>query len=183
MNYDKEDEWDWSDTWWLIKRRVKDFYWQLQYRFNPRHKYHIINIRGADGVDFSFHYSDINHRMLYANFKLLCEFIEHEDVGIARINWESDPGHSHAIREMRALYFWWKFQRQADIDEADAMFDKIWKDSVGNEKFPWNNINETLSKTRNHPLDTEYENLRNYVDTIDDKQLERLVKIRNYLWT
>ena len=165
--------------------RIKDIKYWFLYRFHPKYRYHVIKFAEPG-------WCDRDHAILLCCFKLLVEFIDKEvdSPTNVKIDWEADPSHSHAIREMRSLYFWWKFQRDRDEQERSDLFEKIYNDCKKNKPDPWANpndpevgINPLYDSMHQHPDYTEYENLDAYVETIDDKQLDRLMKIRGFMWT
>jgi hypothetical protein len=162
-------------------RWLRDIGWWFQYRFNPKHRYHVIRFAEPGWIDR-------DHAMLRCCFMLLDEFLTKEPIEL--IDWNSDPEHRHAITEMRLLHFWWKHQRDADNREARDLFDRIWKDCRRTAPDPFDDpnddetgVNPFFDKLDSHPLYPEWQNLHEHVDTIDQKQLERLVKVRRYMWT
>ena len=56
----------------FITKHVSKWWMQLQYRFNPKHKYHLVDTGLTPG------YYEIDERMIHAMFSLLVSFVERE---------------------------------------------------------------------------------------------------------
>lgn len=161
----------------VIHRKLRDAKWWLFHRFHPSHRYHVIKF-GKPG------WYDRDHAMLLVCFQLLDEFLTKENVGT--IDWTATPDHRHGMTEMRLLHFWWKHQRAADIKERDDLFRRIYDDSKRNSptgELDWIDDPTLFERFDEHPLRADYENLNDYVETIDQKQLKRLIEIREFMWT
>ena len=121
-------------------------------------RYHLIDLRGH--ADYDWGWIDRDHAMWIACFALLVDYVEKENP-FEFINWESDDGHSNAAKEIRALYEWWKTGRKTEHDAHRAM-------PVDNYRGPswdaWCAENDRL-------------------EAKDEEMLDRLMKIRGYLWT
>lgn len=86
---------------WLIK----ETYWKVRHLTTDR--YHILNISSKENK-WSYGYSDIRERMLYASFALLVEFVEIESNDVC---WEWNDDVLKVKVEMDLLYNWWKYER------------------------------------------------------------------------
>jgi hypothetical protein len=127
------------------------FYWSIRHRTTNR--YHILNIQDkANG--YKYGYSDVRCRLIFANFALLKQFVEREmDI----VNWESDPEHSHAAKEIRALYHWWLHERPKEWQD-------YWDEKGGAAAKEWWKEEERLEQK-------------------DSDMVKRLMDIRLWLWT
>lgn len=88
--------------WWIKYRLLRpsnmfrDIKWWIKHRTTD--KYHIVKLGLPPG------YYDIDHRMLYACFALLVEFVEYE---YNNADWEWDEEHQKVGKEIKELYNWW----------------------------------------------------------------------------
>ena len=128
---------------------------------------------------------DKDHIMLHAAFQLLVDFVEKEEPG-ETIDWNADPDHRQAWKEIRALYKWWTEARATRRDPLDAEGLKHpplrWKTVAGSSfrqlvdydksKYP-----EYEKAMKQHQV------LERKWEAEDQKNLHRLVDIRGYLWT
>ncbi len=160
---------------------LRDLEWWILYRIHPKHRYHVLKF-GEPG------WHDRDHAMLLCCFKLLDDFLAQEPVEM--INWTATEKYRRAMTEMRLLHFWWKHQRDRDAKERTDLFTRIWDECVGENPDPFDDpnddevgINPLFRKMDLHPLWPEYENLNDYVQTVDQKQLKRLIEIRSFMWT
>ena len=106
------------------------------------------------------------------------------------INWEAAEDTRHAITEMRLLHFWWNHQRDADDKEQRDLFDRIYTETKKGRPDPFDDpndnevgVNPFFDRLDQHPLYPDWWNLVEYTATIDQKQMERLVKVRPFMWT
>lgn len=169
----------------IIKRRLRDVGWWFKYRLHPRHRYHVVKF-GPPG------WYDRDHAMFLCCFKLLDEFVtgELDNPDSVKTDWQATPEHRHAIQEIRSLHFWWRHQRDAECTERDSLFSQMWDEVKGWGPDPFDDPNDSkvgfnpfFDRLHTHPLYTEYQNLDRWVNGRDQAQLERLIKIRGYLWT
>jgi hypothetical protein len=169
------DSMNWNAPRWLLDEPER--YWRKLWSWRPLYwlrchtftRYHVIDISGQDG--YRWGWIDRDHAMFLACFKLLVEYVELErpfDV----IDWDSDPDHQHAAREIRELYDWWKAGRAEEHRRVDEFFDEHRRDD-GSVMGGWD------SKENGEHWHRMYTAL----DTKDDEQLLRLMKIRRSLWT
>lgn len=142
---------------------VRFWYW-LECHLRPSHRFHVIDLRKHAGREYSqVGWIDRDRAMWVACFHLLCEYVEKENP-FGFIDWDSDPGHRRAADEIVALYFWWKEGRQAEHDEHDRRHEEAGGKFKGPAWDEWCRRSDELEKK-------------------DDEMLDRLMKIRRYLWT
>ena len=149
---------------------------------NSLHPYNRIKIESLDKS-----YSDPREVMLHANFQILKDFVEKEKP-LEFINWESDEHHSHASQEIRELYDWWVNVYPNRIDPYSEEFEgqeyEEEPDFIGLVRIP---DTDTYRMAKQTP---EYEKYLERCKKEEERQeaeeqemVERLVKIRFYLWT
>ena len=187
----------------LIKKKYMDEpYWWLRYRFIE--SYNKINIQSL-----SPDWHDKNEIMLHANFQLLVDFVEielahmnidyfkknklkylkrrerHAKSGIDFLQWEIDdndckigqyPTQSDIAKIKLDLYIWWTTERP---NRKEPWSDyQIWNKVKDIDLNDILSPNVDFSRAGNiaQELDQLYE-------SEDQHQLERLIKIRSYLWS
>jgi len=148
-------------TAWLryhIAGRLKRVYWWVRYRTFSR--YHVLDVSDrANGYHRG--YIDPRELLVYANFKVLTDFVEKEMGGNLpddsdMENWDA------AYKEMRELYQWWTIDRPA-----------AWKEYNEYEiPRPW--TKDDLNS---------WDEWENRLDEKDDEMIKRLVDIRGFLWS
>lgn len=152
----------------------KPLHW-FKVRFVPAHRYHILDLtKGGNG--YGYGWRDTDTRMLQACFLLLVEYVEREkpfDV----VDWESDEKTKEIGKEIKELYHWWKVGRA----EKRSALNKEWAANEDQSEFiPVDSggyriyIPESVKKLNEK---------ENRLDEEDQRNLERLVKIRGWLWT
>ena len=124
-------------------------------------RYHLLDMRSPKN-GYRYGYMDRSDIMLFANFKLLVEYVELEDA-LNFIDWDPDDDDfpskewvdetRHAGKEIRELYKWWTVERPNLVKASEVAPVK-------------------LSMT----LDEQ-------IKKMDDINLLRLIKIRGHLWT
>lgn len=169
----------------VLKRLMNGWYWFRSHTYN---RYHIINISGQDG--YKWGWIDRDHAMYLACFALLIDFVEKEDltVGLRTMkeycsndmwNKEDRKVHMQNVRsqlkvekEIRFLYNWWKTERKKEHDEVEKiLYDHHFGKDIKliiNDPSP--KFKEWCKRT------TELEEK-------DVKMLNRLMKVRQSLWT
>jgi|SRR5438552_1256554 len=80
-------------------RYFKDPYWKLQHRFNPKHRYHMINTGLRPG------YADPDIRLLWGIMNMVEEYVDY--VG-DKVDWNADPSHAYAWKVQTEAVEWWK---------------------------------------------------------------------------
>lgn len=170
----------WLDNQFYRFTTLKPFYWV---RSVVIEKHHLIDLRGA--LDYKWGYTDPSHKLFIAPFVILCEFIEKEhpfDI----IDWDSDPDHRHAADEMQAIYAWFKTGRAEQHAKVEAMYVGYQKDEI--LKFG-DNIFDSMNQPgwgkfyREHPVRIAWAKAEEELEAIDEDMLQRVMKIRRYLWT
>lgn len=124
---------------------------------------------------------DKDQLILYGMMNLLKDYVEKEEC-FQTINWESDPEHLNAAREIRVIYEWWKTYENR-LKEIDDQLD-VWHDQFQQRS------GEGLEKI-NNPIkskmeDIEFEKLHLMEELLEAEEQEmliRLIKIRKFLWT
>lgn len=150
------------------------WYW-FRCHFIRKHKFHILDLRRA-GNGYSWGWYDTDSRMLHACFLLLKDYVELEKP-FENVDWEENDYHSNAAKEIRELYRWWTVERPAtrkelhDAWESCPEYSRFEKDESGEYKIIIPEAHKILTQRQ---WDYEQEDQRN---------LERLVKIRGFLWT
>lgn len=169
VSYRWHDLWAWKPLYWL--------------RCHTWTRYHIIDIRGSDG--YRWGYTDPSFRLWAACFQILVDYIEKEkpfDV----IDFEGG-GQGEIEKELKELYHWWKEGRKKEYEDCSAILDEY--DRLQDEKFGKVSMLDQLTKEEirsfryKHPKWNEYMDLHQRLDRKDQEMLERLVKIREHLWT
>jgi hypothetical protein len=170
-----KDKWKSGWRWWIRHRlpasplgALKDIYWWFMHRTFKR--YDRVKLRFLTPA-----YYDKDTMLIHAMFTLLCDFMEREKPGEI-INWESDPDHSFAWKEMQDLYKWWKesyLKRREPIhDVPDDQIPDLKDLNKSQELCPvWH---EACQQTMELEKKWAKEDLDN---------MHRLVAIHRYLWT
>lgn len=173
-----------------IKSKIRDAIWWVRHRTTDR--YHIIDISGMDGYDKGW--IDRDHAMYLACFKLLCDFVEKEskilmtrDVTLADYTSETYQPTGDELEciknqidhenEIRAIYLWWKHTRPAEKRAHESvelnsppLFDVDWQLNRSTEFYESQMWKDYFAEDQR-------------LDEKDDEMLERLMKVRKYLWT
>lgn len=128
---------------------------------------------------------DKDHVLLHAAFQLLVDFVEQEKPDQS-IDWNWNPEHKQAWKEIRALYRWWTWTRPA---RKSSLCEKgLKKPSMRWKKIPGSDNRQLVGyDKKKYP---EYEKalkkhwqLEKKWEEEDQRNLHRLVDIRKYLWT
>jgi hypothetical protein len=88
-------------------------------RITQEHR--LVYVVSNDRIDFiqgRYHWCDKDHVMLHAVFQLLADFVEQEKPDQI-VDWNSDPAHKQAWKEIRSLYRWWTQTRPARNSPLD----------------------------------------------------------------
>lgn len=169
---------DWFFNIWYNFLSNRIFYWLRCHTYN---KYHLVDCRTND---YKWGYMDPCTLMLYANFSLLCDFIENEHA-FEIVDYSWDEEHQRIGKELKELYDWWKvgrFQEKAKIDE------QIEKIHASGRISPYRTLNADGSMTINSEYFQseawkEYEYLRGLEEAKEDIMLFKLLNLRRNLWT
>jgi hypothetical protein len=149
-------------------------------------RYHIIDISGQD--NYKWGWIDRDHAMYLACFKILVDFVEKEDPNIGSCNTPEEfwPDHiwydTHERdgiqnqvnweKEIRALYTWWTKQRPADCIKLDMLSNGF------DVKFGDNGI-----EVSDQDIYDRYSTEKDRLEAVDEEMFQRLIKVRQHLWT
>lgn len=93
----------------IIKYYIHHIYWELQYRFNPKHRYHVIHTKLPPG----FYDKDI--LMIFSVMTLIEEYVEKERFGreefkkdINALKYNKENNQYVYEKEILNIYDWWK---------------------------------------------------------------------------
>ena len=143
-------------------------------------------------------YHDADEILVHAMFQALCNFIEKEKPAEI-VNWDSDPEHKHAWKEMNELYEWWKKRQNRDkenpilqpnIKSPDMKFTPTGKKWLN----PQTKKEESTSKMDFvHKSKKDQKRWEKACDDSgkweekcfkdDTEMMARLIKVRPYMWT
>ncbi len=123
---------------------------------------------------------DLTDSLLEINFELFCNFYENGQLEI--VDWWCDKDHKIVKKEMDYLYFWWKTLRIKQKNKFEEIQEKIL-----NGMHVMFSINNTIDIKYTFPYTQNRFNklikIENYLENSCDRHLQRLVKIRLWLWT
>lgn len=126
--------------------------------------YHLLDLRN-EACGYRGGYANKDTLMLYACLNLLQQYVE-EERPFEVIDWSSSPGCQDAAKEIKVLYQWWTQDRKRLAAALEAQWEALdWK--------------QVLSGKRSK----EHTASPRYIKDVDDEMLQRLIKIRRYLWT
>ena len=94
--------------------------------------------------------------MLFACFKILCDFVEQEYPGY--VDWQYDETSRQIDQEIHELYEWWKHGRAEE----------------------WRNVDRMYSTTG---MTDEWHAAYDAAESRDVTNLDRLIVVRPHLWT
>jgi hypothetical protein len=126
---------------------------------------------------------DKDEVLLHAAFQLLADFVEQESPD-THIDWSHDAVHRRAWKEIRDLYQWWTITRPSRRTPLDDK--KIAKPPVRFEKAAGTKLRRLVDKQK---YAAYYRALRQHTrleqkwHSEDQRNLHRLVNIRQFLWT
>lgn len=157
-----------------IKRFFSDLYWFFQYRFNPRHRYHMISARNPE---YKFGYLDKPELMFNACFNLLKDYVEKERP-FEIIDWDSDPESKRIGQEIKDLYHWWTVTRWENQKKCEEIYEMT-------DDLSWEDIGSGLHQLIPDKSDIHHAwiTYHNDLEKQDEEMFERLAKIRRSLWT
>lgn len=138
-------------------------------------KDHLVDLRQKSGFDrYTGGYTDPVNKVLRANFRILCDFVESEEFERQR-KWylEEDQSEDNihwkeATQEMINLHHYWMVERQQDEDKEQILH-KLAKNKKTKEEYD-EQMEEWLKFYRG-------------LENKEDEMLTRLLKIRRFLWT
>jgi hypothetical protein len=128
---------------------------------------------------------DKDHLMLHAVFQLLVDFVEQEKPDQI-VDWNSDAEHRHAWNEIQSLYRWWTQARSTRKTPLDAKGLKKppmrWKKLPGTEHRQLVDYDKKKYAAYYVAL-KKHSRLEKKWDEEDQRNLHRLIEIRQFLWT
>lgn len=150
---------------WIAKtaHRLDDFKWRILHRVHPKYRYHVHKFHKLDPG-----WHDADYKMLHACFDFLVEFVEKED-GLSTLMLQ----YTFAERDGEFCLA----DAEGSMDQEGYEFAKhVYKEA--RELYDWW---KPLSDSDIQALEFEYGPKPQ--PELCSKQLERLMKIRRYLWT
>lgn len=130
-------------------------------------------------------WSDKDHVMLHAAFQLLVDFMEQEKPNRI-VDWNANSGHKHAWKEICALYKWWSQTRPArrsPLDERSLKKPPMrWKKAPGSDNRQLVDYDKKKYAAYDSTLRKHWR-LEKKWDEEDQRNLHRLIDIRQFLWT
>lgn len=191
----------WNNLYWGIwvpLKRWEPFYWLRTHTIN---RYHLVDCRSPQN-GYNWGWCDISERILYASMNMLVDFVEKEKA-FDFLNWDFDECHQQAAKEIKEIYYWWKSGRKQEHDAANKFADdhKVYnEDDCGyfkenffkelqpgetgyNSKeklYSWNPPEPTPEAKKNREI---WGKLEDDLEAKDQEMLEKLIKLRRYLWT
>ena len=128
---------------------------------------------------------DKDEMLLHAAFQLLVDFVEKEQPGEI-VDWDADESHKKSWKEIQSLYQWWKDERPARKSPLDDA--KIKHPPMEFEKIPNSDLSRMVEydKEKYATYDralAESVQLEQQWEEQDQRNLHRLIDIRQFLWT
>jgi len=128
---------------------------------------------------------DKDEVMLHATFQLLADFVEQESPD-KHIDWSHDAVHRRAWKEIRNLYQWWtriRPSRRTPLDDK-----KITKPPLRFEKVAGTKLSRLVTPDKKryaayHRALSQHTRLEQKWRSEDQRNLHRLINIREFLWT
>ena len=123
--------------------------------------------------------------MLHAVFQLLADFMEQESPD-KHIDWSHNAVHRRAWKEIRDLYQWWKKKRPARCSPLDNK--KIAQPPLRFEKITGTKFHRLVTPNKKKYA-AYYQTLKQHTRLEqkwrdeDQRNLHRLINIREFLWT
>jgi hypothetical protein len=128
---------------------------------------------------------DKDYIILHAVFQILVNFVEQESPDKI-VDWNSDPEHKHAWKEIRSLYSWWTQTRPSRRSPMDAKGLKKplmkWKKIPGSENYQLVDYDKNKYAAYEAAMKKHWR-LEKKWEEEDQRNLHRLIDIRQFLWT
>jgi len=128
---------------------------------------------------------DKDEVMLHAVFQLLADFMEQESPD-KRIDWNHDALHRRAWKEIRDLYKWWtrtRPSRRSPIDNKTITEPSLRFETVTGTKFRRVVSPDKKKYAAYFRALKQHTRLERKWHSEDQRNLHRLVDIREFLWT
>jgi len=185
-----------EDITYDVKHFFKDIWNWI--RYHTYNRYHMLDLRTKK---YRYGWMDQDWRMFHACFNCLVEFVEKED-GLGMLEyqieaWQNDKNCTpeeqeklakeakELFEEVKCLYEWWKEGREKEENEIDHLCDGIDMSIkfLENPDLPEGCVEWDNSHYRDNPVFLEYCRRHDEFKNNDDVMLDRLMKVRKYLWT
>lgn len=122
-----------------MRSRLENIKYWFLYRFHPKYRYHILNLKEYTG----YGWCDVDSRMVCACFKLFEQFVEKEN-GLQVLRWQFEDntgkpidwhfddkeqeaeylaGRKEQYLNMARIYYWWKGIRRRVEEKEEYYFD------------------------------------------------------------
>jgi hypothetical protein len=167
---------------------IQKFVYWVKCHTLKSHRFHLLDLRQDCSKDelvnydcYRYGWCDVDHKMLYALFNLLKEYLEEEPTDLTthysleEIN--ADPGYKSQydnLQEARAIYHWWTVDRKKELTVYDEKL-KEWSELHHNDTTRRNGKSAEVFKEL-HQVETDN-------DAKEEEMIARLLKIRKSLWT
>lgn len=152
------------------KRRCSDAYWAI--RHCTINKFHKVDLRGVD--EYTYGYLDPCEQMRLAIWKIFLEYVSTCEPTDPSTMYPLDEQDSEEYKVAKAQYdeiehlkHWWYLMRPAIKKAEDIMYEEAKK--AGNEA----EYEEAMS---------EWAAFSRLQDEVEEENLQRVVKLRPYLW-
>ena len=184
---------------WSVGRGGYEAQLWFNYRFNPKHQYHLINTGLEPG------YYDVDTLMLNGCFALLKRYVEQEMGGVEKMDaFTKDPeGREEPVSngtptadqassqsEASKLYRWWTVERPADLARDEELVHRLYgKDGLirmHTEPTPdgkFHNVGFEERTAEAKVVRAEHRALEAKIHKDAQDMLHRLIDIRGGLWT
>jgi len=135
-------------------------------------------------LDNTWH--DQTEVLLHTSFQTLVNFIEKEKPG-ELIEWEADPGHSKAWKTMTELYNWWTVIRPNRVEPIEELDSDLIPPLEFEPTEDPNLYKFVFHSDADYPEYAEARKESNRLEIEwnkeDQKNLHKLIMVRNYMWT
>ena len=127
---------------------------------------------------------DKDYVMLHAVFQLLVDFVEQEKPDQI-VDWNFDLEHKHVWKEIRSLYNWWtqtRPSRKSPLDEKGLKRPPMkLKKIQGTENCHLVDYDKSKYTAYNNALKKHWRLEKKWYEE-DQRNLHRLIEIRQFLW-
>jgi hypothetical protein len=128
---------------------------------------------------------DKNKILLHAAFQLLVDFVEQEQPA-KLIDWSADARHRKAWKEIMSLYRWWRKERSARksiLDRKNVKYPPHKAEKIpGKDAWKWIEPDRKKYAAYYRLMKKSWRQEAKWVAE-DQKNLHRLIDIREHLWT
>lgn len=128
---------------------------------------------------------DKDRVMLHAVFQLLVDFVDQEKPD-QFVDWNSDPEHKHAWKEIRSLYRWWTQKRptrRSPLDKKGLKKPPMrWKKIAESENLQLVDYDKKKYAEYHTALKMHLRLEKKWYEE-DQRNLHRAIEIRQFLWT